>query len=157
MRRGVSHSETRKSTMKKTSKLVCIAGGAVHNSEAVHNSGGDVAARGPAHTAGMGGCDAGAGMGQELDDRPWSVPGWVPCGIDRDRVLRAAFDYGLASQEATAFWRWNATRRWTAVSAEAGVSVADLIRQWGEKWCRREGADMLGWEWARRRAVTMRK
>ena len=143
-----------------------------------------MAASGPAHTAGMGGCDAGAGMdgddpmagmdgcdagtwsggcdtgagmGQELEDRPWNVPGWVPCGIDRDRVLRAAFDYGLASQEATAFWRWNATRRWTAVSAEAGVSVADLIRQWGEKWCRREGADMLGWERARRRAVTVRK
>ena len=146
--------------MKKTSKLVCIAGGAVHNPEAVHNSGGDDPGAGSEAgdaMAGNGGDDPGAGMGQELAERPWNVPGWVPCGIDRERVLRAAFDYGLASQEATAFWRWNATRRWTAVSSEAGVSVADLIRQWGEKWCKREGADMLGWERARRRAVTVRK
>lgn len=146
--------------MKKTSKLVCIAGGAVHNSEAVHNSGVDDPGAGSEAgdaMAGNGVDDPGAGMGNELAERPWNVPGWVPCGIDRERVLRAAFDYGLASQEATAFWRWNATRRWTAVSSEAGVSVADLIRQWGEKWCKREGADMLGWERARRRAVTVRK
>jgi len=106
----------------------------------------------PVQAPANGRAPAASAYGQAAADRPWNLVGWKPAAIDRERVIQAAFEYGLTSDEAINFWRFNAIRHWTRVSTKYGVSVADLIRSWADKWSRENGGvNMRARELARRR------